>query len=217
VALIPAALAAGWSLAQTSETPTQVYATLMETILVPSVAALVSLVLGASAIGDERDDGTIVYLAATPLPRRSIVTAKLAAGWVSACVLLLPGAALCLAFSLGTEASVRAWVWSLVAVAATAAAYTSVFGLLSLALRRPVVVGFLYILFWEGSIASVAPSATRLSIASYGRKLVAEGIPGADTFNVPDVSSTLALTVLVVVSAGALALASWRLARTELP
>ena len=50
----------------------------MQRLLIPVVTALVALVVGASAIGDEREDGTILYLAATPLPRLGIVVAKIA-------------------------------------------------------------------------------------------------------------------------------------------
>ena len=41
-----------------------------------------------------------------------------------------------------------------------------------------MVIGVLYILLWEGSIATFAASAGKLSIAAYGRALVAEAAPG---------------------------------------
>jgi hypothetical protein len=44
------------------------------------VAALVALVFGVSAFGDEREDGTILYLVATPQPRLELVIAKVAGG-----------------------------------------------------------------------------------------------------------------------------------------
>ena len=50
------------------------------------------MVLGASAIGDGRDDGTILYIMATPLPRwRIIAAAWLATTGLSVC-LVLPSA-----------------------------------------------------------------------------------------------------------------------------
>ena len=59
--------------------------------------------------------------------------------------------------------------------------------------RRPVVVGALYILLWEGSIATFAASADRFSIAAYGRALAVEGVVDV---NAPDASALTALLVL---------------------
>ena len=42
---------------------------MVQQLFVPTVAALVALVIGVSALGDEREDGTILYLVATPMPR----------------------------------------------------------------------------------------------------------------------------------------------------
>ena len=39
------------------------------------------------------------------------------------------------------------------------------------------MIGVLYVLLWEGSIATFAASASELSIAAYGRALVAERFP----------------------------------------
>ena len=39
---------------------------MVQQLFVPTVAAFVALVIGVSAIGDEREDGTILYLVATP-------------------------------------------------------------------------------------------------------------------------------------------------------
>jgi ABC-type transport system involved in multi-copper enzyme maturation permease subunit len=193
------------------------YAQLMETLFVPSVVAFVALVLGASAMGDERDDGTVLYLASTPLPRRAITLAKLLAAWTVTLVLTLPGFLAALVITLGSDLTARAAVWSLLAVLGVTLAYTAVFVTLSLVVRRPVVVGFLYILLWEGSIASVAAAAKKFSIAAYGRQLVAEGLPGETGYNLPAVSAASALVALVAVAAVAAALAARRLARVELP
>ena len=41
---------------------------LMEQLFLPTILPFLALVIGSSAIGEERDDGTILYLASTPLP-----------------------------------------------------------------------------------------------------------------------------------------------------
>ncbi len=48
----------------------------MEQLFLPLILPFLALVIGASAIGEERDDATILYLASTPLPRLAIVAAR---------------------------------------------------------------------------------------------------------------------------------------------
>ena len=55
----------------------------MQQLFVPTVAALVALVIGVSAIGDEREDGTILYLVATPQSRLGLIATKVAAAWTA--------------------------------------------------------------------------------------------------------------------------------------
>src|SRR5262249_6198082 len=172
-------------------------------------------VLGVSALGDEREDGTILYLASTPLPRLSIVTAKLLAAWTATAALCLPGLLACVWLTVGLRGGATAW--ALAGMLASTLAYCAAFSLLALLVPRPVVVGFLYILFWEGSIATVATAADKLSIGAYGRVLVAQGVPAATQQNVPDVSGTFALVLLLVVAAAAAWLGGGRLRRIELP
>ena len=39
------------------------------------------------------------------------------------------------------------------------------------------MIGLIYVLFWEGSIATFAPSARWLSLGAYARAVVAGGLP----------------------------------------
>ena len=40
---------------------------MLQRLVIPTITAFIAVVIGASAIGDEREDGTILYLASTPL------------------------------------------------------------------------------------------------------------------------------------------------------
>ncbi len=68
-------------------------------------------------------------------------------------------------------------LWPALGVVLACLAYCGASVWLSLRVRRPVVVGILYILLWEGSIANFAPSAHKLSIGAYGKALVAHALP----------------------------------------
>jgi hypothetical protein len=55
------------------------YSHLVQDLFVPTIASVVALVIGVSAIGDEREDGTIYYLVATPQSRLGLIATKIAA------------------------------------------------------------------------------------------------------------------------------------------
>ena len=194
--------------------PVLFWARLVQRMLLPTVTAFVAVVIGASAIGDEREDGTILYLAATPLSRITLVLTKVLASWTASMALLVPSVLIAGIVALRSDASASLLVWPLVAVALTAFCYCAAAAWLSLTIRRPVVIGVLYILLWEGSIATFAASADRFSIAAYGRAIAVEGVIDV---NAPGVSAPVAVIVLAIVSAVAIWAAARRMVRTELP
>ena len=195
----------------------QAFSGLMEQLFLPTILPFLALVIGSSAIGEERDDGTILYLASTPLPRLAIALPAIVAAAVTTVVLCLPGLAIVIALSPGDDFSVSAAAWAIAAVVVGACAYAAAFGALSLRVKRPVVIGLIYVLFWEGSIATFAPSARWLSLGAYARAVVAGGLPSFTDYNVPAIGALAAAALL----AGVAALATWwcgrRLARVELP
>jgi ABC-2 type transport system permease protein len=209
--------AIGFRLADTFESAELFYARLLQNLYVPTVTAFVSLVLGVSALGDEREDGTILMIAATPLSRLRIATSAVAAAWLASLALLAPALVACAWLALSTELRAGLLGWPLLAVALGSLAYCALAVWLSLLVRRPVVVGLLYILLWEGSIATFAASADRLSVAAYARALVDRAVPDIPDATSTAVSTPAALAVLVAVGAGATWLGGRALRRAELP
>ena len=194
------------------------YADVVNTLVIPTVTSFIALVVAASAFGEEREDGSILYLAATPLSRLHLVAAKILAAWVTTLVLLVPALLGVALLGQGVEdvgVGIHLYTW--LGVALAAAAYCAVFVLLSLTIRRAVIAGILYIALWEGSIATFAPSARWLSLGAYARAVVAGGLPSFTDYNVPAIGALAAAALL----AGVAALATWwcgrRLARVELP
>lgn len=193
----------------------QVVRHLVGNLMLPVVVALVVLVLAGAAIGEERDDGTILYLTQTAVSRLTIVGAKLAAVWVAALLVTLPGT-IAVAFVVGRHAP-SAVFWVLVAIALTALAYSGLFVWLGLRLRRVVITGLAYIVLWEGSVASFARSANRLSISAYGRAIARRVQPGASWQSAAPVRPIVAILVLAVLAILAIWRATRRLERMELP
>lgn len=127
------------------------------------VLPVVSLIVGTGVLGSEVDDGTIVHILTKPLPRREIILAKLGiAIGVSAVTSAVP------LFVAGVLAdSVRLGLGLAVAAVAGACAYSAFFLLLSLLSRRPVLLGLLYILVWEGLLGRFVSGTRVLSIEQY--------------------------------------------------
>jgi ABC-2 type transport system permease protein len=193
------------------------FASLMEQLFLPLILPFIALVIGASALGEERDDGTILYLASTPLPRLAIALPAIVAAAITTIVVCLPGLLVTIALSPGDDNGLSVAGWALASVLVAAGAYVAAFGALSLRVKRPVVIGLIYVLFWEGSIATFAPSARWLSLGAYARAIVAGGLPSSTDENVPAIGALGAVAMLAAVTAVAVLWCGRRLGRVELP
>ncbi len=192
------------------------WARLVNRLILPTVTAFIAVVIGASAIAEEREDGTILFLVSTPLSRATLMVTKVLASWTAALALLVPAVVAAGLITLGASADASGILWPLAGVALTALCYCAISAWLAMITRRPVVIGVLYILLWEGTIATFAASADRFSIAAYGRALASEGIAGKDN-GAPGFGGLTGLVVLIAASLVATWLATRRLTRTELP
>jgi ABC-2 type transport system permease protein len=155
------------------------------------VLPVISLIVGTGVLGSEVDDGTIVHILTKPLPRRDIIAAKLAvAAGVSALTSAIP------LFVAGWLASsVRFALALAVAAAVGALAYSALFLLLSLLTRRPVLLGLVYILIWEGLLGRFVSGTRVLSIEQYVITL-------ADKLHPTDIlDARVSLTVSLIMAA----------------
>ena len=213
LALVPVIAATVFASAGEIE-PELFWARMLQRLVIPTITAFIAVVIGASAIADEREDGTILYLASTPLSRLTLIATKIAAAWTATLALLVPAVLASGAIALSGEADAAQIAWPLLGVVLAALCYCAAAAWLAMVVRRPVVIGVLYILLWEGSIATFAASADRFSIAAYGRAIAVEGVIDV---NAPDASAAAAIVILAAVAALAAWAAARRMTRTELP
>jgi ABC-2 type transport system permease protein len=127
------------------------------------VLPVTALIVGTGVLGSEIDDGTIVHILTKPLPRSSIILAKLGvAVGVTAVTAAVP------LFIAGTLAdSARLGLGLAIGAVAGALAYSTLFLLISLLTRRPVLLGLAYILVWEGLLGRFVSGTRVLSIEQY--------------------------------------------------
>lgn len=175
------------------------------------VVPIVSLVFATAALGDAREDGTLVYLWLRPIDRWPVVVGA----WFSALTVSLPLTLgpLALAALLSGEAGEILGA-TMAASAVGVVAYTALFLLLGLVVKNPIVWGLGYVLIWEGIIAGFGSSAARLAISGYTRSIVT----AMTDVEVDLGEQTLAVGVVVplVVAVVALFVASRRLDRMDI-
>ncbi len=156
-------LALTWFAKSTGSPPSGWGPPLLSGLGIAVVLPIVALIVGTGVLGSEIDDGTIVHVLTKPLPRREIILAKLAVSIaVTVAVVCVP------MFVAGVITdSVRLGGAVAAATALGAVAYSALFLLLSLLTRRPVLLGLLYVLLWEGLLGNVLSGTRVLSVQQY--------------------------------------------------
>jgi ABC-2 type transport system permease protein len=132
------------------------------------VLPLTALVVGTAALGQELEDGTVVYLIAKPLARWKVVMAKLVAAWlVTAAVVCLSVVSAGLIMLAGSEEAGHLVPAFLVATVLGALAYTAVFVGLSVRFSRALIIGLSYVFVWETLVSQFISGVRFLSVRAY--------------------------------------------------
>lgn len=168
------------------------------------------LVFGAAVLGDLIDDGSLVYLWLRPVPSWVHVLAAWAATvTVVVPLVLVPVVVATAIIDTSPQLVGAAALGGLVAVMG----YAGLFVTLGVRFKRALPWGLVYILIWEGFVASAGKTATKLALRSYVRSILS---------SMTDVqlklgTFSLAVGIIVPLVAGAVALlyASRRLAKTD--
>ncbi|MEU1603462.1 ABC transporter permease [Micromonospora matsumotoense] len=166
------------------------------------VLPVVALIVGTGVLGAEIDDGTVVHILTKPLPRWQIVLPKLmVAAGVSAATVAVP------LYVAGVLADSARLGLALAAAAALGAlAYSALFLALSLVTRRPVLLGLVYVLIWEGLLGNFVSGTKVLSIQQWVIALADRMAPTALLSTTVSVPVAVVMTALVSVGFTVLAI-----------
>jgi ABC-2 type transport system permease protein len=206
---------------------------LFDNVMLPILLPLTAMIFGTSALGSEIEDRTLIYLTLRPVSRFSIAFAK----WLAVALLtaLLIEASMVLINILGTINEVReVYVNSagaptrqgsvlgptLVGGLLGSAAYSAVFLVLGrVAPKRGMIIGFAYVLGWEGLAAGLSSALATFSVRGYVQGAV-DAMLG-DSPLAQEVSSSLGGSVSTIVLVGIVVVgvagATLGLRRIELP
>ncbi len=131
------------------------------------ILALTALIVGGSVLGAEIDDGSILHLLATPVSRRAVILSK----YLVAVLLTVAFAAVpeYIAGAIATGASSGLAVGLFVGALAGSAIYNALFLMLTAVFSpgQALAFGLLYVLLWEGLLASLVPGVSLLSAGHY--------------------------------------------------
>ena len=178
-----------------------------------------SLSFATQALGNDREERSLVWLLTRPLSRPAVYLAKFVAVLPWSLGLNLGGfAVLCLAAGGPGRLAFR-YYWP--AVFLGTLAYCSLFHLVGAYFRRPSVVAIVYTFFLETFVGSMPGHMKRISISFYNRCLM---LDAAEAFELPPparpsvylpVSGTTAWAMLLGVTVALLVLGMYVFARTE--
>lgn len=161
------------------------------------VAPVATLVIASAALGELRDDKTLVYLWLRPISRISIaVGAVLASLAVAVPLVVLPIVTSALVSGVGDLV-----VASLLAASMAVVAYTGLFVALGMRVGRPFIWGLAYILVWEGFISLAGDGTARLSIRSYTWSILHRATDadlGLSTYRSPTASVLVPVLILIL-------------------
>src|SRR5262252_7156936 len=141
--------------------PSQIVGIFGFTVVLP----LTALIIGTSVLGAEVDEGSIVHLLATPVPRLVVIWSK----YVVAVVLTAAFVAVpeLLAGVIATGGLTRLAVGLFAGALAGSVMYNAVFVMLSVVTTRAIAFGLAYVLVWEGLLGSFVSGARLLSVGQH--------------------------------------------------
>jgi ABC-2 type transport system permease protein len=158
---------------------------------IATLLPVTALIVGTAVLGSEIDDGTVVHILTKPIPRWKVVFSKLVVAFgittFTVAVPMLIGGIVTDGLRFGLALAAACTVGAL--------AYSALFIALSVLTRRPVLVGLLYVMIWEGLLSNAVSGTRVLSIQQYVISL-SHLWSGSDL-----IRGTVSITVSLIMSA----------------
>lgn len=149
---------------------------LAQNILMPAyiqfLMPMLGICYGASAVGGEREDGTLIYLIITPIPRPLVYLTRFLA--TAALVVASSGITLWTMCRVAGEPGQEALGVFLGPSLLGAAAYGSLFLLLGAVFRHGTIVSLAYWFFLEALLGNMPGIIKRVSVQFYVRSMIYE-------------------------------------------
>ena len=202
--------------------------------IIPFLVPIVAMAVGVSAIGEQIEEGTIVYLWTRPIRRRAIYLGRLLAAQATAVVMLSLSLVLCFLVMVSEGLQVITWEFlrlylvTFAIIALGAWAYAAVFAALGTHFKKPVFPAILFAFGWENMVAGVPARVQELSLRFHLQNLVDK--PPVDAADLPGILGAIltaavqrdpvpklqSVAVLLLVGLVAAAVGVWLLKHKEI-
>jgi ABC-2 type transport system permease protein len=180
--------------------PSQVLGIFGFTVVLP----LTALIIGTSVLGAEVDEGSIVHLLATPVPRSVVIWSKYAvAVLLTAAFVAVPEL---LAGLIATGGVTKLAVGLFAGALAGSVMYNAIFVMVSVLSTRAIAYGLAYVLIWEGLLGNFVSGARLLSVGQYSLGVANGIVHDASALNA-GLSLGTSVVMGVIVTAAALVVA----------
>lgn len=220
--LLLAALVVAWSL-QAQNSPKRFAEQVLMTTYIGFLLPILALSYGASCVGSEREDRTLIYLLIVPIPRTLVLLTKAAASLT----LVWLGTLGSLGLLCGLAGPSGREVWSIFLTGSLlgATAYTTLFLLIGTVFRHGTIISLAYWFFLEVLFGALPGLMKRITVSFYIKSQLYDA--GSDIPLRPlgrvaremflAVSGDVALTVLIGASALFLGLGAYAFHRHQFP
>jgi hypothetical protein len=202
-------------------------------IFVPFLIPIVAIFVGVSAIGEQVEDGTIVYPWTRPVRRRSIYLGRLVAAQAVSSLLLAGSLVLCFMIMISNGLDLITWDFlklyfvTFLVIFLGVFSYVAVFAAIGTLLKKPILPALMFAFFWEG-LSKIPARVQELTLRFHLTNLLpkteapADDLPGlleallTSAIQRSPVPAAQSVAVLVVVMAGATLCGIWLLRQKEI-
>lgn len=185
-----------------------------EPFVISFVLPMVVIVLASGAFGNEVEDRTLSLLTTKPVPRWSLVLAKLV-GTIAVAAPMMVAVAIALT-AMPPDRDTGVIIAAAAGSAVGVVVYASVFTWAGLLTTRALAFGLVYVLLWEALITSLLGGTRYLSIRSYAIGIM-HGMEGSPFSENLAIGFTTAIVGSAVVTVLFFLLAVRRLSRMDVP
>jgi ABC-type transport system involved in multi-copper enzyme maturation permease subunit len=158
-----------------------IFGIIMWLLFIRFIVPVLGVFYGTSLIADEVEDKTITYLFSRPIPRGAVLVGKYLAYLVCTIFVVLPSVTLVWLLVVPMNGSLGASFPDLLTdlglLALGLAAYGAIFALAGAVLKRPLLIGLIYVIGWEPLVMAIPGYLKRLSVAYYLQGLVPHAMP----------------------------------------
>ena len=187
-----------------------IFGILVWLLFIRFIVPVLGVFYGTSLIADEVEDKTITYLFSRPIPRGAVLVGKYLAYLVCTVFVVLPSLVLVwllvvpMGGSLGS--SVPDLLTDLALLALGLAAYGGLFALAGAVLKRPLLIGLVYVIGWEPVVMAIPGYLGRFTVAYWLQGLVPHAMPSNSPLSlvqslfqeVPSLPASLAAIAAIV-------------------